>query len=504
LKHLIHFLSAILLINMTAFAGNILKGVRVSYNITESQLEFINNHFDFVMTPFLSHEVRNSIQKSELFLYRSIQGTWTNFNQFDWAHINSCENMFCHSDSADQSEATRILTIWDSWLMNGKDLVDKEAPDAMNHWINYFAVTASTQVHSYNYDGLFIDSAGHQTKASWLKEGNLPWDYSDEECRKARSASLSFIKSYLPDKVVIFNGLHSDNGADSSLPLTDGGMWEDFAYDIYDGSYRGEIKWAAAIQCIQKNNQSANLVLVVKKPGLIDDIQARIFSVASYLLVSNQNVVLSLSDYEHHTSLQYYPEYDISLGDPLGDFTTTTDSLFIRKFENGMVLVNPYSSHSKTFVLEKEYYKIVPIGGGFVDASGNYDGSLSYEKISGELEIPPVSGLILKDSLATTVEENISAQISGFELSQNYPNPFNSSTIINYHLAQPARVEIAIYNILGQKIQTLVNEKQQSGTHTITWDGTDAVGNVVSSGVFYYQLIIDNYRSSLNKMIFLK
>jgi len=225
----------------SAEAQQIFKGVRVSYSITDEQVDFINTHFDFVLTPFLSNQIRESFQKPELFLYRSIQGTWTDFNQFDWNHINSNENMFCHSDSADQSQSTRILTIWDSWLMDGKDLVDSLAADAMNHWVNYYAVTASDQVHTYDYDGLFIDSAGHKLGEGAVN-GIMPWDYSPDTWRDGRYAALSFIKTYLPDKKVIFNGLHSGNGADSSLSLTDGGMWEDFVYDINDGSYTDPIK----------------------------------------------------------------------------------------------------------------------------------------------------------------------------------------------------------------------------------------------------------------------
>ncbi|NOZ60129.1 MAG: T9SS type A sorting domain-containing protein [Calditrichaeota bacterium] len=503
MSRLFSFLTIILLVATVAFAGNISKGIRISYNITDNQIQFIDSHFDFVMTPFLSHEIRQSFQKPKLLLYRSIQGTWEGFNQFDWAHIDSNENMFCHSDSANLSPATRILTRWNSWLMDGNDLVNRTAGDAMNHWVNYYAVTASSQVYSYNYDGLFIDSAGHKLGETAVY-GNMPWNYSPDTWRDGRYAALQFIKSYLPDKTVIFNGLHSDNGADSSLTFTDGGMWEDFVYDIDNGSYKGGKKWWDAIQCMQNNHDDSYLVLVVKKPGLIDDIQARIFSVASYLLVSNSNVVLSLSDWSHQVTVQYYPEYDLSLGDAAEDFYAQEDSLFIRKFEHGLVIVNPYASSSKVFSLEKEYQKIIPIGGGVVDSAGFYDGYLSYETINGDVEIPPISGLILKDSLATTIKKNPPSAINDFALSQNYPNPFNSSTTIRYQLARAGRVEIAIYNVLGEKIRSLVNEEKQSGTHSVVWDGKDDTGNLVSTGVYFYQLRVNDTRSYVRKLSFLK
>jgi len=486
-------------------ARNIRRGIRVSYVITDAQMQFIDNHFDFVQTPFLKQKIRNSFKNAQLFLYRSIQGTWTNFDHFDWDHINAHENMFCHTDSAVQDTSTRILTIWDSWLMDGNDLVDKNAPDALNHWINYFAVTASQQVHDYKYDGLYIDSASHLLKPSWLKKKTLPWDYDPNVWRDGRYAALSFIKSYFPDKPVIFNGLHSDNGADSSLSLTDGGMWEDFAYNINTGSYRGEGNWWKAIQCMQRNRDTCSLVLVVKKPGLIADIQARIFSVASYLLISNPNVVLSLSDYAHNTSLQYYPEFEISIGEPLGDFEERPDSLFVRPFEHGLVVVNPLSSSSKSYSLKKDYYKIVPVGGGFVNADGTCDGKLTYEKVSGEITLPPVSALILKDSLETAVGEGGSGMPPvSVQLFPNYPNPFNSSTLIQYELPRTAQVRLWIVNELGQRVRTLVNQQERAGSHRVIWNGQDAAGNPVQSGIYFCQLSVDKTYLGTRKLLFLK
>ncbi len=482
MKRLLFLLLIILLTSSAVFSGNIKNGVRVSYHITDKQIEFINVHYDYVETPFLNENIRNKIQFPELLLYRSIRSTWENFTEFDWNHINSHENMFCHSDSVDQSENTRIfIPEYGSWLMDGNDLVDSSAADAINHWVNYFAVTASAQLYDYHYDGLYIDEAGNKLSPGAVN-GIMPWDYTSESWRDGRYRALRFIKSYFPDKTVIFNGLHADNGADSSLSLTDGGMWEDFAYDIHNGSYKGKKKWWEAIQCMQENNKNTNLVLVVKKPGLIDNFQARIFSVASYLLISNANVILSLSDYAHNTSLQYYPEYEISLGNPMGDFTMTTDSLFIREFENGMVLVNPDSNSTRTYILEKEYNKTVPIGGGFVDSEGKYTGSLSYDKISGQVEIPPVSALILKDSLQSGTGE--APSLSDIDLlTQNYPNPFYSLTTIRFSIKKKGFVNLNVYDMSGKLIATLVNEEKSAGEFSVIFDGSG-----LQRGIYFYSL----------------
>jgi hypothetical protein len=77
-------------------------------------------------------------------------------------------------------------------------------------------------------------------------------------------------------------------------------------------------------------------------------------------------------------------------------------------------------------------------------------------------------------------------------IEQNFPNPFNAVTAIVYNLpnigAQPAPVEITIYNTLGQIVRQLVDERQYPGRHVAYWDGTDSQGHAVSSGVYLYQL----------------
>ena len=372
-------------------SDNFRIGTRVTTQISPAMIEFINEHYAYVMTPILSEEARNAIQGPDLILYRSIQGTWEGFNQFDWAHIDATEGMFEHH------HGERILTLWNSWLMNADDLVDADAPDAMDHWINYYAVTASEQIYEYGYDGLFIDSASHKLSESAVL-GKMPDDYDAEEWYRGRVEGLAFIKSYLPDKSVVFNGLHSRAGAENSLANTDGGMWEVFAFKPQSGEYFGEEAWREVIELAARNNKEKNIILVLKEqPDLDHDIQKRVFTVASYLLVSNGNVILSMTSLEHVDSPQplYYPEYSLDLGKPLGDYTFTEDGYAIRKFENGLVLVNPSAVQTVSYVLDQEYLRVIPAGGGEVSPDGSWEGSLTYEAVSGEVELPPLSGQFL-------------------------------------------------------------------------------------------------------------
>ena len=75
-----------------------------------------------------------------------------------------------------------------------------------------------------------------------------------------------------------------------------------------------------------------------------------------------------------------------------------------------------------------------------------------------------------------------------FTLSQNYPNPFNLSTTISFYLPGKSDVSLSIYNILGEKVKTLVNGNLDAGNHTVTWDGKNESGSVVASGIYFYKL----------------
>ena len=87
-------------------------------------------------------------------------------------------------------------------------------------------------------------------------------------------------------------------------------------------------------------------------------------------------------------------------------------------------------------------------------------------------------------------EETQQAQLPNeFGLSQNFPNPFNPATVIEYALPRASEVKIQIYNILGQKVRDLVDERQEPGYKTIHWDGKDQNGTEVSSGIYFYRIV---------------
>ncbi|HEX3072266.1 MAG TPA: T9SS type A sorting domain-containing protein, partial [Ignavibacteriales bacterium] len=90
-----------------------------------------------------------------------------------------------------------------------------------------------------------------------------------------------------------------------------------------------------------------------------------------------------------------------------------------------------------------------------------------------------------------------------FKLGQNYPNPFNPETLISYNLSSPGSVTLNIYDALGRQVASLVNSYQQSGAHTIRWDGMNSMGQKVSSGVYLYRLSCNGFAET-KKMVMLR
>jgi hypothetical protein len=90
-----------------------------------------------------------------------------------------------------------------------------------------------------------------------------------------------------------------------------------------------------------------------------------------------------------------------------------------------------------------------------------------------------------------------------FELSQNSPNPFNPDTEISYDLPEAADVELDIYNILGQKVITLVNEHKDAGSYKVVWGGVDSYGSPVASGVYFYRINAGEFKD-IKKMVLMK
>ena len=116
--------------------------------------------------------------------------------------------------------------------------------------------------------------------------------------------------------------------------------------------------------------------------------------------------------------------------------------------------------------------------------SGNLTGTFYLDDIS----------LVTASRPATAVEEEITSNLpEAFALDQNYPNPFNSGTVIRFALPGSGEIALAVFNLAGQKVTTLVHGYRDAGSHTLNWDGRDDDGRSLASGLYLYRLSTEGH-----------
>ncbi|MDA0745643.1 MAG: Ig-like domain-containing protein [bacterium] len=128
------------------------------------------------------------------------------------------------------------------------------------------------------------------------------------------------------------------------------------------------------------------------------------------------------------------------------------------------------------------------------------------ETLPGRVEISQAlvaDGTGLVSTLPGVRASELRALPETFALNQNYPNPFNPETVVPFALPQAGKVRIAVYNILGQEIRTLVQGVKEAGFHRITWDGKDAHGRSISSGLYFVHMATPGF-TDVRKMMLLK
>lgn len=137
---------------------------------------------------------------------------------------------------------------------------------------------------------------------------------------------------------------------------------------------------------------------------------------------------------------------------------------------------------------------LVVFASGFLSPAGNQNGPAFglYAVLPGggaAIELPPV---------VVGIEDETAAVVKEFALSQNYPNPFNPSTTISFALPVAENVTVKVFNLLGQEVATVVNERFESGVHRVNFDATNLV-----SGVYFYRIDAGSF-SATRKMILMK
>jgi Tol biopolymer transport system component len=148
----------------------------------------------------------------------------------------------------------------------------------------------------------------------------------------------------------------------------------------------------------------------------------------------------------------------------------------------------------------REIYTMDANGGGQTNLSNNPNGDDTYPRWNPQFELRPVEP---QSKRFTTLGE-----VKRTSLLQNYPNPFNPETWIPYYLADDASVTLRIYSVKGELIRSIEVGQQAAGAYTsrqqaVYWDGKDDAGQLVASGVYFYQLLADGF-SQTRRMVVMK
>jgi len=102
-------------------------------------------------------------------------------------------------------------------------------------------------------------------------------------------------------------------------------------------------------------------------------------------------------------------------------------------------------------------------------------------------------------SLLLGINQIINSFPGDYNLSQNFPNPFNPSTKINFDVKDASHVKLVVYDLLGREVSVLVNEHVKPASYEVNFNGSN-----LSSGMYFYRLLIDNNLIDTKKMVLLK
>lgn len=261
-----------------------------------------------------------------------------------------------------------------------------------------------------------------------------------------------------PDSLIVGNYFNIDVGNNSAPAFVD--IDADGDYDLFIGEYGGNIN------SYENTGSPAN---------------------PNFVLVTENYLDIDVGE----NSFPFFADMD---GD--GDF-----DLIVGSANNGFLFYrNTGTPQNPDFVNEPGFDVYAPLRSTPILADIDNDSDL--DLISGSQG----GGLLFYENLDSvtaidhTHQHNVPTSI---RLEQNYPNPFNSITVISWQLSARNNVRLTVYDLLGQKIKTLVNGRRSAGAHRVEWDGKDDLGNDVASGIYIYRIRAGNFVSS-RKMLLIR
>ena len=193
---------------------------------------------------------------------------------------------------------------------------------------------------------------------------------------------------------------------------------------------------------------------------------------------SFQGEVASLlyNQYEHYINNGWDYNWD-----------NTAQSPYLRNSAQDQIIT---IEDSNSIARKSDYVKNNQIGGLMIWA-------LSYDYVGGnQLLINSIKNNYL------TIDNKLNPEEYSIDI-KNYPNPFNSNTIIDFYITNDSKVDLKIFDILGNLVRNLVSDRMPAGLKKINWDGTNNNMENIAAGVYFYQLIVNETLFS-NKMVYLK
>ena len=244
----------------------------------------------------------------------------------------------------------------------------------------------------------------------------------------------------------------------------------------------------------------------------------------TFMLVDNESIRGAQIDIYHDagSALSYDQGGEVIKGDKLMDLDDPTTpnvietmTLLANEMDN-FIRVMAYSTsraHTSGDGVEGSIFHItykatdglaslpptISFGLGALDIPGT---SMDPEILNVACSYPDTSEMVSfsTTNLGVISQDGIPVQ---YNLSQNYPNPFNPSTRISFDLIESGHSTMIIYNLLGKRINILINRTMDAGHHRVEWNGLDMSGQPVSSGVYFYELRSEKYIAR-KKMLLLR
>ncbi len=152
--------------------------------------------------------------------------------------------------------------------------------------------------------------------------------------------------------------------------------------------------------------------------------------------------------------------------------------------------ISPLPEGFQIYVLDKDLNEPIPMS----------NNSFAV-KISKKFPLRRLKILVGTQAFAEQNSDHISLVPIAFVLYQNYPNPFNPEAAIQYQISKPGPVKLEIFNLMGQKIRTLVDEKKNPGLYSVKWQGLNDAGRAVPSGVYFYRLTAGEFTATRKLVI---